>query len=114
MAKREDAEQAVEPEAGHEFDAERIVARGQGRDGWLREGKRQVEQDRWQEAGPVPRSRSERLVGAGNRLEEDLAAERRANEAYEALSGAGPGQARAAAEQQQPPKPYQPTGLAAG
>lgn len=71
-------EQPAEPEveAGHEFDAERIVARGQGRDGWLREAKRQVEQDRWKEAGPVPRSRSERLVEAGNRLEEDLAAER--------------------------------------
>ena len=38
----------------HEFDAERIVARVQGREGWLREAKRQLDQDRWLEAAPVP------------------------------------------------------------
>jgi transposase len=88
-AKREqDAESGTDGEEpdhqdGHEFDAERIVARIQGRGGWLREAKRQLDQDRWDEAGPVPRSRSERLCEAGRRLEDDLAAERRGNEAYE-------------------------------
>ena len=38
--------QAAE-EVSLEFDAERIVARTQGREGWLREGKRQLEQHRW-------------------------------------------------------------------
>ena len=40
------------------------------------------------QAEPVPRSRSERLRDAGRRLEEDLAAERRGNEAYEDVSRA--------------------------
>ena len=66
------------------FDEERIVARTrQGREGWLREGRRQLEQHRWQMPDPVPRSRSERLLLAAERLEVDLAVERRANEAYE-------------------------------
>ena len=108
VAKREDAEQAVEPEVGHEFDAERIVARGQGREGWLREGKRQVEQDRWQEAGPVPQSRSERLVEAGNRLEEDLAAERRAKEAHEAYRAKGRDKLGRRLSSSSAPKPCQP------
>ncbi|MGH8573159.1 MAG: hypothetical protein ACREX8_11390, partial [Gammaproteobacteria bacterium] len=66
-----------------EFDAERIVARTQGRDGWLREGKRQLEQHRWRHPDPIPRSRSERLLLAAERLEADLDVERRANESYE-------------------------------
>jgi hypothetical protein len=37
----------------HVLDAERIVARIQGRAGWLREAKRQQEQDRWRDATPV-------------------------------------------------------------
>jgi hypothetical protein len=74
-----------EPESGHEFDAEQIVARVQGRDGWLLEGKRQLDHDRWQAPGPVPRSpgRGMRLWDAGGRLEEELEAKRRANTAYE-------------------------------
>jgi hypothetical protein len=56
---------------GHEFDAQRIVARVQGREGWLREAKRQLDHDRWATAGPIPRSRSERLRDAGQRLDAD-------------------------------------------
>jgi transposase len=66
-----------------EFEAERIVARTQGREGWLREGKRQLEQQRWRHPDPVPRSRHERLLLAAERLHADLDTERRANEAYE-------------------------------
>ena len=64
------------------FDAERIGSNG--RRGWLRESHRQLERQRWQTAGEVPRSRAERLRLAARCLEEDLAAERRGNEAYEA------------------------------
>lgn len=35
-----------EPGSGHEFNAEQIVARVQGRDGWLLEAKRQLDRDR--------------------------------------------------------------------
>jgi transposase len=66
-----------------EFDAGRIVARTQGREGWLREGKRQLEQHRWRHPDPIPRSRPGRLLLAAERLEGDAEVERRANEAYE-------------------------------
>jgi transposase len=83
-AKREqDAEAGSGPESGQEFDPTRALEHPRGRREWLREAHRQLERDRWQEAGPVPRSRPERLVEAANRLEEDLDAERRGNEAYE-------------------------------
>ena len=79
LAAERDAEQDTdgEHESDHEFDAEQIVARVQGRDGWLLEAKRQLDQDRWQAADPIHRSRSERLWEAGRRLEADLAAEAR-------------------------------------
>jgi hypothetical protein len=35
-------------DSGYVFDAERIVARVQGREGWLRDARRQLEADRWQ------------------------------------------------------------------
>ena len=75
------AETAAEPE--FEFDPERILARVQGRKGWRRDAERQLEQHRWQNPDPIPRSRSERLLLAGGRLEADLAAERAGNEAFE-------------------------------
>ena len=60
------------PEPQFEFDEERIVARTQGREGWLREARRQLEQHRWEHPDQVPRSRSERLLLASERLEEEL------------------------------------------
>jgi transposase len=81
-------EPPVEDERGDPldgFDVERIVARTQGREGWLREAHRQLERERWLNAAPVPRSRSERLRLAAQLLEDDLAAEHRGNQAYEAF-----------------------------
>jgi transposase len=100
------ADAAEEAPTGHEFDAERIVARVQGREGWLREAKRQLDQDRWREAEPVPRSRSERLREAGRRLEQDLGAERLGNEAYQAYRAQG--RMKDGRRFGGPPKPYQP------
>jgi transposase len=79
----EEPEAAAGEEVPLELDAARIVARTQGREGWLREGKRQLEQQRWRQPDPIPRSRPERLLLAAERLEADLEVERRANEAYE-------------------------------
>jgi hypothetical protein len=76
------AEEMDDPLDG--FDAEPILARVQGREGWLREAHRQLEQERWQKAGQIPRSRSERLRIAARQFEENLAAELRGNRAYEA------------------------------
>jgi transposase len=87
---RESPERVAEPEpnvtdeVALELDANEIVGRGrQGRDAWLREGKRQLEQHRWEHPDPISRSRGERLLLAAERLESDLDVERRANEAYE-------------------------------
>jgi len=89
-----------------EFDEQRIVSRTQGREGWRREARRQLEQHRWSNPDPVPRSRPERLLLAAERLEQELETEQLANHEYE--------QAR---ERRRkigghrvggPPKPYQP------
>ena len=72
-----------------EFDAERIVARVQGREGWLRDARRQLEQRRWQDPDVISRSRAERLLLAAERLEADLDAERRGNQAYEEYRARG-------------------------
>lgn len=70
-------------ESAHEFDTEQIVARGQGREGWWREAGHHLERDRWASAAPIPRGRGERLLEAGQRLEDELDARRRGNDAYE-------------------------------
>ena len=62
---------------------ERIVARGQGREGWTREARRQLEQRRWEQRDPVPRAREDRLLLAGERLEEQRDMKLAANRAYE-------------------------------
>lgn len=91
----EDGELSEKPEVSTtdevplEFDPEKIVARIQGREGWLREGKRQLERHRWENPDPISRSRADRLLLAAERLESDLDVERRSNEAYEAYRAQG-------------------------
>jgi len=89
-----------------EFDAERIVARGQGREGWPRESKHQLERLRSEQPDPIPRSRAGRLELAAGRLDDDLAAERRGNEAYEAYRAQG--RMKDGRRFGAPPKPYTP------
>jgi hypothetical protein len=76
-----EVEAACEP--GYEFDPGRIIARVQGRKGWLRDAERQLEQHRWENPDEISRSRVARLVLAGERLDGDLGAERAGNEAFE-------------------------------
>jgi len=94
------------------LDAERIVARIQGREGWLREGKRQLEHHRWENPDHVARSRDERLLLAAERLEADLDVERRANEAYQAYRAQG--RMRDGRRFGGPPKPYAPPDVPGG
>jgi hypothetical protein len=70
-------------ESGDSPDADVIVARTQGREGWLREARHQLDEHRRLEAKPIPRSRPERLLEAERRMVGDLEVERAANEAYE-------------------------------
>jgi transposase len=84
-------EDGSQPEREREygFEAERIVARVQGRAGWRRDAHRQLERQRWEDPDPIPSSHEERLLLAAERLEDDLGAERAGNEAYEAWRRTG-------------------------
>jgi hypothetical protein len=55
----------------------------------LREAKRQLDADRWADPTRVRRSRQERLLDAGRRLDAELAAESRGNTAYEHYRATG-------------------------
>jgi transposase len=95
-----------------ELDPEVIVARIQGRDGWLREARHQLDEHRRREAKPIPRSRAERLLEAERRLRQDLEVERTANEAYEHYRAHGRDtQGRRLGR---PPKPYEPPEIPPG
>lgn len=54
------------------FEPEAIVARMQGREGWLREARHQLDEHRRLQAQPIPRSRAKRLLEAEHRLQENL------------------------------------------
>ena len=108
----EDAEPLAGPEREYEFDAERIVARTQGREGWRREAHRQLERQRWEDPVPVPRSRARRLLLAVDRLEDELGAERAGNEAYERYRVHG--RTKDGRRLPSPPKPYAPPEVPAG
>jgi transposase len=72
-----------------ELDQVEILNSGQGRRGWLRAARRQLEEHRTKHPRPVPRSRKARRIEALRQLEEQLDAERQANEAYEAYRARG-------------------------
>ena len=65
------------------------LATAQGRRGWLREAKRRLDEQRAQEARPIPRDRPDRLCEAKRRLEEEHRTECRANAAYDSYRARG-------------------------
>lgn len=89
-----------------ELDAEEIVAGQNGRQGWLRAARHQLDRHREQDEWPVPRSRVERLLEVERRLAQDLAVEHHANRAYEAYRAAGV--MKDGRRFGGPPKPYVP------
>ncbi len=95
-----------------ELEAEVIVPRVQGRDGWLLEARRQLDEHRRREAMPIPRSRAGRLLEAERRLQQNLAVEREANEAYEHYRAHG--RDTQGRRLSRPPKPYEPPETPAG
>jgi transposase len=84
------------------------LATGQGRQRWLRDAKRRLEERRAQEGKPIPRSRPDRLKEAKRRLEEEHQVECRANEAYEDYRRHGRMKDGRRLGAHSPPKPYQP------
>jgi transposase len=86
-----DGEQASddEPIVALDLDRERPVNSEQGRRGWLREGRRQLDELRRRQARPIARSRTERLREAKRRLEQEHRVELESNAAYEAYRARG-------------------------
>jgi len=87
---RQDAQDAKAAPSAEEMaektGGEQPVARSNaraGRRGWLREGRQELERERWAETAAIPRSRPARLAIGGRRLEEELERDRRSNESYE-------------------------------
>jgi transposase len=66
-----------------------ILTTREGRDGWLRAARQQLEQRRAEHPEPVPRARPQRLLTAKQRLEEELAVERDAHAQYDAYRRRG-------------------------
>jgi Transposase DDE domain/Transposase domain (DUF772) len=96
-----------------ELVAKEIVGHGrQGRDAWLREGKRQLEQHRWQHPDPIPRGRPGRLLLAAQRLQADHDVECRSNAAYEHYRATA--RDRLGRRLSRPPDPYTPPDVPAG
>jgi transposase len=108
----DDPEAVVPEEVSLEFDPARIVARVQGREGWLREGKRQLERHRWEHPDPISRARADRLLLAAERLESDLEVERRANAAYEHYRATA--RDKLGRRLSRGPNPYEPPEVPAG
>jgi transposase len=88
------------------------LASAQGRKKWLRAWQRRLDDQRAEEARPIPRSRPKRLKEATRRLEEELWTEQRANEAYEAYRARGV--MKDGRRFGGPPKPYQPPAVPQG
>jgi transposase len=88
------------------FDADAIVARANGRDGWLQDARRQLTARRERDARAVPWSRGDRLLESARRLEEDHAGEVDANRAYERFRATG--RDTQGRRLSRAPKPYQP------
>ena len=88
------------------------LATREGRQRWLRDAQRQLDEQRAAEARPIPKSRLKRLVEARRRLEEDLAVQRRTNDRYEAYRARG--RMKDGRRFGGPPKPYTPPATPTG
>jgi hypothetical protein len=89
-----------------DLDRERVVNSEQGRRGWLREGRRQLDELRGEQARPIARSRSERLQESKRRLEEEHQVEVESNAAYETYRATA--RDRRGRRLGHPPDPYTP------
>jgi len=84
---------------------------GEGRRAWLREARKRLEQQRAEEARPVPRDRPKRVREAKRRLDEELWTECQANAAYERYRS---GRMKDGRRFSRPPDPYTPPAVPQG
>ena len=101
----------VDPGVKIELDAEVIVPRVQGRDGWLLEARRQLDEHRLQEAKPIVRSRVQRLLEAERRFNKTS---RSSGTRTRRMSPTARTDGTAKADVGRPPKPYEPPETPAG
>jgi len=83
----------------------------EGRRAWLREARKRLEQQRAEEARPVPRDRPKRVREAKRRLDEELWTECQANAAYERYRS---GRMKDGRRFSRPPDPYTPPAVPQG
>ena len=83
-----------------------ILSTDKGRRGWLRAAAQLLEQQRAEQAKPIPRSRGERLLEGRRRLDEELEVERQANQRYEAYRARG--RMKDGRRFGRPPNPFHP------
>jgi transposase len=95
-----------------DLDRERILNSEQGRRGWMREGRHQLDELRRQQARPIAASRTDRLRESKRRLEEEHRVELEANAAYEAYKARG--LMRDGRRFGKPPKPFVPPAAPTG
>jgi transposase len=88
------------------------LSSSQGRNAWLRDARRRLDDQRAQEAKPIPKSRPARLKQSKRRLDEQLEVECAANTAYEAYRARGV--MKNGRRMGAPPKPYDPPDTPAG
>ena len=84
------------------------LATGQGRQRWLRDAKRRLDERRAREGKPIAKSRPDRLTEAKRRLEEEHRVECRANEAYGDYRRHGRMKNGRRLGAHSPPRPYRP------
>src|SRR3984885_9715127 len=81
-ARREAGEEVV-ARVELELDPERSVTRPEGRQAWLRQGRRELEAQRDRQAHAIARDRQQRIVEVKRRFDEELAFTHAANRCYE-------------------------------
>lgn len=84
------------------------LATSSGRQKWLREAQRHLDEKRSERVRPIPRARPERLKESKRRLEEELWTECQANQAYEAYRARGVMRNGRRLGSNTTPKPYTP------
>ena len=103
----EDAEASGSEEPIVALDLDRrLVNSEQGRRGWLREGRRRLDELRREQARQIARSKVERLQESKRRLEEEHRVELEANGAYETYRATA--RDRRGRRLGRPPDPWQP------
>ena len=106
------SDSAESPSVSLEFDPSELVGRGRRR--WLVEARHQLDELRKREAKPIAGSRAARLLEAERRMQEDLAVERAANDAYDEWRATRAAGGVPANRIGGPTKPYEPPDEPAG